>query len=193
MHALPPAPTPAPRRQLFVGTSLACAAGLLLYGTMIAMFVGFRKTTLAVPDSVWKPAKSVVPEVATNIMLISFLAIYVFVQWAVYAARRDHKSYVGLSIGLTVVVAIAVINAQAFTWFQMNLGVRDGTYQTLFYAVTGTFLVLMIIGVVFSLVTVFRYLGGRTKDREIVTAHAIYWYFVGAAFVALWFAVYVTK
>jgi cytochrome c oxidase subunit 3 len=75
----------------------------------------------------------------------------------------------------------------------MNLGVRDGTYQTLFYAVTGTFLVLMIIGVVFSLVTVFRYLGGRTKDREIVTAHAIYWYFVGAAYVALWFAVYVTK
>jgi cytochrome c oxidase subunit 3 len=47
--------------------------------------------------------------------------------------------------------------------------------------------------VVFSLVTVFRYLGGRTKDREIVTAHAIYWYFVGAAYVALWFAVYVTK
>jgi hypothetical protein len=129
MHALPPAPTPAPRRQLFVGTSLACAAGLLLYGTMIAMFVRFRKTTLAVPDSVWKPAKSVVPEVATNIMLISFLAIYVFVQWAVYAARRDHKSYVGLSIGLTVVVAIAVINAQAFTWFQMNLGVRDGSHR----------------------------------------------------------------
>lgn len=193
MHALPPAPAPAPRRQLFVGTSLACAAGALLYGAMVAMFVRFRHTVLAMPEGEWKPKDSIVPEVATNIMLISFLAIYVFVQWAVYAARREHRSYVGLALGLNVLIAVAVINGQAFTWFQMNLGVRDGTYQTLFYALTGTFTVLMIIGVVFSLVTVFRYLGGRTKDREIVTAHAIYWYFVGAVYVALWFVVYVTK
>jgi hypothetical protein len=46
---------------------------------------------------------------------------------------------------------------------------------------------------VFSFVAAFRYLGGRTSDREIVTAHAIYWYFIAAAFAMLWFVVYVTK
>ena len=46
---------------------------------------------------------------------------------------------------------------------------------------------------VFSIVTAFRFLGGRTNDREIVTAHAIYWYFLGVAYAALWFVVYVTK
>ncbi len=193
MHVLPPAPPPSPRRQVFVGTALACAAGAMLYGAMVAMFLRFRHSTLAVADGVWKPKTAIVPEVATNTMLLSFVAIFVFAQWAVYAARRDHRSYVGLSLGLTALIAIAVINGQAFTYFQMKLGVADGTYQLLFYALTGTFLALVIIGLIFTMVTAFRYLGGRTRDREIVAAHAMYWYFVGVVFTALWFVVYVTK
>jgi len=193
MHALPPAPPPSPRRQVFVGTALACAAGVVMYGVMVAIFVKFRDEAMHVPGHVWKPKAAVVPEVATNIMLISFLAIFVMVQWAVYAARRGHNSYVGLSLAIIALVAIAVINGQAFTYFQMRLGVNKGTYELLFYALTGTFLALMITGLVFTLVTMFRYLGGRSGDREIVAAHAVYWYFVGAVYAALWFVVYVTK
>jgi cytochrome c oxidase subunit 3 len=51
----------------------------------------------------------------------------------------------------------------------------------------------MVIGVIFTLVVAFRHLGGRSGDREIVTAHAIYWYFMGAVYTALWFVIYVTK
>lgn len=193
MHALPAAPAPAPRRQLFVGTALACAAVATMYGGMLALYLRFRQSTLKVPDSIWKPADVKVPEVATNNMLLSFLAIFVFAQWAVYAARRGNRSHVGMALGLVVIVAIAVINAQAFVYSQMGLGLRDGQYETFFYALTGTFLALMIIGIVFALVTAFRFLGGRSNDREIVAAHALYWYFLGAVFAALWFVVYVTK
>jgi cytochrome c oxidase subunit 3 len=192
MHALPPAPAPAPRRQLFVGTAIACAAGALLYGTMTAMYLRFRDEAISSGQE-WRPKSAVVPEVATNIMWISFLAIFVFAQWAVYAARREHRTYVGLALGLVAIVALADINAQAFTYFQMGLGVADGTYQLLFYGLTGTFMALMIIGLVFTLVAAFRYLGGRTKDREILSAHAMYWYFMGAVYTTLWFVVYVTK
>jgi cytochrome c oxidase subunit 3 len=192
MHALPPAPAPAPRRQLFVGTAIACAAGALLYGTMTAMYLRFRDEALSSGQE-WRPKSAIVPEVATNIMWISFLAIFVFAQWAVYAARREHRTYVGLALGLVAIVALADINAQAFTYFQMGLGVADGTYQLLFYGLTGTFMALMIIGLVFTLVAAFRYLGGRTKDREILSAHAMYWYFMGAVYTTLWFVVYVTK
>ncbi|MBI5090316.1 MAG: cytochrome c oxidase subunit 3 [Actinobacteria bacterium] len=193
MHALPAAPAPAPRRQLFVGTAVACAAIATLYGGMVALFLRFRQSTLAVPESEWKPADVIVPEVATNNMLIAFLAVFVFAQWAVYAARRDNRSHVGLSLGLVGLIAIAIVNGQAFVYRQMDLGVRDGTYQTFFYALTGTFLVLMIAGLVFTFVTAFRFLGGRTRDREIVSAHAMFWYFIGAVYSILWFVVYVTK
>ncbi len=193
MHALPAAPAPAPRRQLFVGTAVACAAAATLFGGMVALYFRFRQATLAVPNSEWKPAETVVPEVAANNMLIAFLGIFVFAQWAVYAARREARSQVAMALGLVALVGIAVINGQAFVYHQMRLGVRDGQYQTMFYALTGTFVALMIAGLVFSVVTAFRYLGGRTRDREIVSAHAMFWYFLGTVYSVLWFVVYVTK
>jgi heme/copper-type cytochrome/quinol oxidase subunit 3 len=203
MLALPPGPTPAPRRQLFVGTALVCAAGTTLIGGMLALWLKFRDDARSVPKGQWLPDGIVIPEVASNIMLLSFVAVGIFAQWAVYAARRDDKQHTAMALGLTGLVGIAIVNAQAAVYTQMELPIRAGAsadaaspgngYGVMFYAVTGTFMVFLIAGIVFSLVTAFRYLGGRTADREIVTAHAIYWYFVTAAFCMLWFVVYVTK
>lgn len=196
MLALPPAPAPAPKRQLFVGTALACSAGTALVGGMLALWLRFRRDAIDGPNHAWVPKKISIPEVSSNIMLCSFIGICIFVQWAVYAARRDDKRHVGVALGLTGLLAVAVINAQAAVYAQMGLPIRDKTgsaYGIMFYAITGTFVTFMIIGIVFTLVTAFRYLGGRTTEREIVTAHAIYWYFATAAFAMLWFVVYVTK
>ncbi|MCU1361984.1 MAG: putative cytochrome c oxidase subunit [Ilumatobacteraceae bacterium] len=193
MHALPAAPAPAPRRQLFVGTAVACAAGASLFGGMFALYFRFRQAALAVPKGEWRPAVAQVPEVATNNMLIAFLGIFVFAQWAVYAARRDSRAHVGMALGLVTLVGVAVLNGQAFVYHQMRLAVNGGQYETMFYALTGTFVAFMIAGLVYTFVTAFRYLGGRTRDREIVSAHAMFWYFLGAVYAVLWFVVYVTK
>lgn len=193
MYALPAAPPPAPRRQLFVGTALACAAGATFFGGLIALYVRFRQEALSITDGEWKPAAAKVPEVPTNVMLIAFLFIGIFAQWAVYAARRQHKGGTALALGLVALLGIAVLNSQAFIYRQMGLGLGDGTYQTMFYAVTGAFVALLIAGLVFTVVSAFRYLGGRTSEREIISAHAMYWYFLSAMYVVLWFVVYVTK
>ena len=75
-----------------------------------------------------------------------------------------------------------------------SIGWRKRTKTAaMFYAITGVMTALAIIGVVFSAVTAFRYLGGRTTEREIVSAHAMYWYFLSVAYTALRFVVYVTK
>ena len=90
-------------------------------------------------------------------------------------------------------LGIAFINAQAFIWATMGLPIADGSYSVLFYAVTGVMTVLAVIGVTFSVVTAFRYLGGRTADRDLVSAHALYWYSFSVVYSMLWFVVYVTK
>jgi len=192
MHALPAAPAPTVSRQLFVGTALTCAALATMYGGMIALFIRFRQDTIN-SGGTWKADDVVVPEVATNVMLITFLGIFVFAQWAVYAARRDHKTYTALALGLVALFGFAIINAQVYVYTQMELAIRNGTYETFFYALTGLFVVLMVLGVFFTLVTAFRHLGGRSRERDIVAAHAMYWYFLGAVYAALWFVVYVTK
>ena len=192
MLALPTAPAPQPRRQLLVGTALVLAAVIALMGGLLALFLRFRTATIDNGDT-WLPKDVKFSMVAANIMLISLLPICIFGQWAVYAAKRDDKPHTGLALLLTGLIGLAFVNAQAFIYATTNLGVAQGTYSYLFYAVTGVSMALAVIGVAFSAVTAFRYLGGRTTDRAIVTAHAMYWYAYSAVFTVVWFVVYVTK
>ena len=196
MLALPSAAAPAPRRQMFVGTTLGCVAAGSLIGAMLALWMRFRTDALDVVDGRWVPKGIKVPMVPANTMLLAFLPIFVFAQWAVYAARRDSRSHTVMALSLVGIIGLAVINAQAYIYARMKLpvgGTEPTAFNSMFYAITGTFVALMIIGIGFSAITAFRYMGGRTTDREIVSAHALYWYFLGAVFFALWFVVYVTK
>jgi heme/copper-type cytochrome/quinol oxidase subunit 3 len=193
MHALPPAPAPAPRRQVFVGTALACAAGASLMGGMLALWMRFREIYINGPENRWLPEGIIVPEVPSNVMLIAMLPLCVFGQWAVYSAKRDDKSHAGLALFLVALLGLAFINAQAFIWATMGVPANGGTYGAMFYAVTGAMTVMAVIGVAFSVITAFRYLGGRTRDVEVVSAHALYWYCFSFVYSMLWFVVYVTK
>lgn len=191
MQALPTGPEPTANRQLLVGATFASMAVLMLIGGMLAVWVSFRNAATDIGEP-FLPSGVVIPEVPTNVMLIAFLAIVSFAQWAVWSATRDERGHTVFALAVTALVAIMVVNAQAYVYARMELPVSDGIYAALFYAITGTFVALMVIGVLFTTVAAFRYIGGRS-DRAIVTAHAIYWYALSAAYAALWFVVYVTK
>lgn len=193
MQALPAAPAPPPRRQILVGTALASVGAIMLVGGMLAVWILQRERALDAGNT-WLPDGVLIPEVPSNVMLIGVWGMCVFAQWAAWSARRSDRGHTGLALGLVAVMAIALINAQAYVYNQMGLPIADETgYAAMFYAVTGTVIALFIVGLVFTGVAAFRFLGGRTDDREIVTAHALYWYVVAAAFSAVWLIVYVTK
>ncbi len=192
MYALPAGPTPAPQRQTLVGSALAAMTMIMLAGGMLAVWLLQRDLALDAGQS-WVPSGVVIPEVPANIMLIAFIGVCVFAQWAVWSAKRNDRGHTVFALAATVVVAVMVINAQAYIYSQMAMGIADGTYQVMFYALTGMFVLMMIVGILFSAVAFFRFSGGRTGDREIVAAHAIYWYATAAVYTALWFVVYVTK
>ena len=52
MHALPAAPAPPPRRQVFVGTALAGVATVMLIGGMLAVWVLQRERALDADEHV---------------------------------------------------------------------------------------------------------------------------------------------
>ena len=190
-YALPPGPSPAPRRQIFVGTALACMAGTMLIGGQLAIWALIRDRTVDAGERF--PATFQIPEVASNVMLMTLFTLCLFAQWTVYSAKRGDRMHVGLSLGIVGLMAIAFINAQAYVYNAMEMPIADGGYPGMFYAITGTMLALVIIGLVFTAVTAFRALGGRSGELELVSSHAMYWYFVAAAFSGVWFLVYVTK
>ncbi len=86
-----------------------------------------------------------------------------------------------------------MINAQAVIYGRMGMGVADGAYQTLFYAITGSFIVLLLVAFCFNVVTAFRAFGGRLSDRMVVSSLALFWYVITVVYIGLWFVIYVTK
>jgi len=194
MLALPAAPAPPPRRQVLVGTALAGVATWMLIGGMLAVWYQQRARALDA-GTTWLPESVTVPEVPTNTMAIGLVGLVLFAQWAVYAARRGQRTNTALALGLVGLMGLAVINAQAYVWYAIELPITGDTagYAAMFYAVTGVMTALFVIGLVFTLITAFRTLGGRLRDTETVAAHALYWYAIAAAFMAVWFVVYVTK
>jgi cytochrome c oxidase subunit 3 len=192
--ALPAAPAAPPRRQVLVGTALAGVATIMLIGGMLAVWYQQRARAEDAGES-WLPESIKMPEVPTNVMLFGVIGLVLFAQWAAYAARRDDRVNAALALGLVGLMALAVINAQIYIYNQIDLPIADETagYAGMFYALTGTMTALFVIGLVYTLITTFRVLGGRVRDHELVAAHTLYWYVLAVAFVAVWFVVYVTK
>lgn len=198
--ALPSAPAPAPRRQLLVATALASSAAGMVMAGMLALWLKFRAAapTRASSDGLyqikdWLPEAIKIPEVAANTMFVGMLIVPVFAQWAVYSAKRRDAQHRSLALLICVGMGLAIINAQIAVYSQMGIGVRDGAYQSMFYAVTGVMVLMIVVGMAFSLVAFFRSVGGRVDDGQLMSAHALYWYFLATAFSVMWFVVYVQK
>lgn len=190
-EALPAGPAPEPRHQLLVGTTLVGMAIAMLTGGMLAVWA-LQRTRAIDAGETWLPSGVTIPEVPTNVMLIAFLPLCLFAQWAWWAAKHRDRGHTLLALGLTGLVALMIVNAQAFVYHEIGLAADDGAYATMFYAVTGTYTALLLAGVVFTVVVAFRQFGGRV-DAELLVAHAIFWYVMAAAYAALWYVVYVLK
>ncbi len=188
---LPGVAPAAPKRQLFVGTAVACVGASALVGGMLAIWSLLRER--AVSTGARFPLDYIIHEVATNVMLMTIWSICLFAQWAVYSGSRGDRSHTALALGVTGVLAVAFLNAQAFTWSQMGVEIQDAGYGALFYAMTGTIFAIAVVGLLYTVIAAFRALGGRLSDSDVLIAHALYWYWAAAAYTAIWFLVYVTK
>ena len=179
MQALPAAPAPAPRNQLTVGASLAAAAMLMLFGGMLAVWAVQRSRAIDA-DGTWLPDGVAIPEVPSNVMLIAFAAVCIFAYWAQWSAKRQDHPHTALALAATAFMGLLILNAQFFVYHELGLGIADGPYASMFYAITGAFVALLILGMLVSVVAAFRFLGGRTGDHEILVAHSIVWYAITA-------------
>ena len=73
---LPPAPDPAPRRQLFVATAVASVAGTMMIGAMLAIWVLLRERVVDAGERF--PVDYIITEVASNVMLMTIWGLCLF-------------------------------------------------------------------------------------------------------------------
>ena len=199
MIALPAAPAPSPKRQLFVGTALISSAIAMFFAGMIAVYLKFRDATPYFKNAsnksshLWVPKGIEIPQVPSNIMMITMAFACVLISGAIVSAKQNNQTSTAIMLFLSAVMAIATINAQALIYKRMAMSLRGGTFEVLFYTITGAFMVCLIGALVYTLTTAFRYLGGRNKDHDVVISLATYWYVITTVFAVIWLVIYVTK
>ncbi len=191
--ALPPAPKPVRPRVLLVGTSLAAAGSFMAIVGLVGFYLSARAGVLA-DGGVWLPDGTTIPLTPGNMAMATMLISGVTMWWAVDAVGKNDRQMAYLALGLTIFFGIAVINATTFLYSQMHLPVAT-SQGVMIYTITGLHLAMMVAGLTYAGVMTFRTLGGEYhgRDREGLTAAALYWYVTIAAFAVIWLAIYVTK
>lgn len=191
--ALPPAAPPARPRVLLVGTALASIGTFMAFAGLLGIYLSARSAVIH-KGVAWLPKGASIPLTPGNMGFATMLLSGVTMWWAVDAVGRNDRQSAYLGLGLTIFFGLAVINATSFTYTQMHLPVRT-TPGVFIYAVTGAHLAMIIAGLVFATVMTFRTLGGeyQGRDREGLTAAAVFWYATIAVSAVIWLAIYVTK
>ena len=190
-----PAP-PAPRRPriLLIGSALGSAGSALVVLTLLATYLNARAGELAAGRTTL-PEGVVLPLTPGNMGMVTLLMSGITMAWVVDALRKDDRPHAYLALGLTLLFGVAFINSTVYLYQQIALPPTAGPIAGLLYAVTGAHLVMVVFGMIFVAVMGFHALGGQLtgRDAEGMSAAALYWYVQIGVFVALWYAIYITK
>jgi heme/copper-type cytochrome/quinol oxidase subunit 3 len=191
--ALAPAAPPARPRVLLVGTALASAAAVMAFVALIGVYLSERSQAIA-GGGTWLPDGSSIPLTPANVAFATLLISGVTMWWAVESVGRNDRQMAYLALGLTLFFAVAVINATSFLYAQSNLPVTSAPGVWI-YTITGAHLAMLGIAMVFAAVMTFRTLGGEYhgRDREGLTAAALFWYATIAVHALVWYAIYIVK
>ena len=183
--ALPPAPAPTRPRVLMVATAFGVTAAAVLFVTLVGVYLTLRAEAGGTAE--WLPEGVSLPLVPANMALITLLMSSVSIQWAITAMGRNDRKHAYLALGLTLLFGLAYINSAVFYVGQLGIGIGDGAYGVVVYAMYGTHIALAIASIVFLVATAFRALGGQysPRDREGLAASAVAWHAMVAGYVLI--------
>ena len=196
VSALVTAPPPAPRRPrvLFTGAAFGAAGSAMLVLTTLAVYLQVRGDLLAsgataLPDDV------LLPLTPGGMGMVTLAMSIVTVSWAVWALRRDDRAHAYLALGVTLLLGVAFVNSTVYLYQQLGLPLTSSASGALIYIVTGTHLVMVVVGLVFVMVMGFQSLGGQLtgRDAEGMSAAALYWYVTVLVYTAIYYGIYITK
>ena len=182
------------QRTLLVGTVFGTAASLMYFAALFGVYLRERADALS-GGGEWIPSGANMqlaqPTVAAWTMLMSVVTM----QWAVYAIARDDRPHAIMATALTTLFGLSVIVTTSFQYTEMGLVADESIAAVLIYAISGSHLAMIAIGLSFLLLMAFRALAGQYSSRQTdgFVAASIYWYAVVFVYVVIWTAIFVLK
>jgi cytochrome c oxidase subunit 3 len=126
----------------------------------------------------------------TAVLLLSSVAVW----WGERGARRSSRVQTITGFMLALVLGLAFAGVQLAEWAQKPFGFNQTSYSSLYFTNTGFHLAHVAAGLIILLVlSVWTWLGYFDARRDVpVAVGAIYWHFVDAVWLAVFFTIYVT-
>lgn len=196
LEDVPPAPPRRPR-VLLVGTTLAAAASIALFGGLLAAYFAVRADFLASGQEQWLPDGATIPLSPGNMTMVTLVMSLVTVQWAVHAGKRSDRGHAYFAIALTVLLGVAHVVQIGYLWTQWGLPLNgEPTLQAvLLFTVLGLHIAMVAVALIFLTLMFLRSLGGQFTGRDVegLSAAALYWYVTVAIFTVIWYGILIVK
>ncbi len=170
--------------------------GMVLFVASEAMFFAAffgAYFTIRAASSEWPPKGTPHLEVGiATVLTVVLVSSSVVLQFGLRAIRTRGPRRAMVWLGATIVLGISFLLLQLYDYSQLGFGVKDGTFGTLFYVMTGLHMAHVFGGVVF-LSLVFGQAGAGLLSparHEPMEAGAIYWHFVDVVWLCLFTVFY---
>jgi cytochrome c oxidase subunit 3 len=189
-----PASRPARPRLLLIGTALASASVIMLMAGLLGIYIKTRADVIATGET-WLPSGVTIPLTQPNMMAVTMVFSAVVMFWALSSLSRDDRANTYIALGLVLVMGFAFLSQTAYLLTIMDLGAADSFKAPLLYAVIGTHMAIVIAAMGYVAIMGLRTLGGEynSRDREGLYGAAMFWYVSVVLYMAVWYAIYITK
>ena len=126
----------------------------------------------------------------TVILLLSSVAVW----WGERGARREVRWQQLLGLALSVILGTAFFCIQLLEWSNKPFGLSSHAYGSLFFTITGFHMAHVLVGVlILATLLLWSALGYFDRARLApVTIGAVYWHFVDAVWLTVFFTLYIT-
>ena len=183
-----PAPAGRPHGTTVLGMKLFIVADAMV---LVALLVAFF--TIKGGSPVW-PARGVKlgTYLPTTISITAAMAA-ASMAWMVVAIRRNDQRNAFVAAFLTVILGVAIANAQWYSIDRANFAASDHAYGTLYCVLLGFHLAHVIAGIVMVMVVAGQSLAGHygSADHEPISATAWFWQYTNVIWTAVVTALFI--
>lgn len=171
-----------------VATALVVAADAMLLAALLAAYYGLRASSFA-----WPPRGLSQPRYLATVITMTVVMGVGSAQWALQSVRRGDRRNTLIGLGLTMVFALAIVNADWYSFGRTKFGLSSHAYGTLHHAIIGYHLLNVAACLVMLVVAFAQTLGAAADETRPGPTQAVvmFWHFTAVAWVVIYLALFI--
>jgi cytochrome c oxidase subunit 3 len=181
----------ADKGNMLFGVKLGIASEVMLFGALFAAYFVIRADSASWPPEGFGGERPEILLPGINTLLL--VSSSVTMQLGVWAVQRSGGRNLLRWLSATIVLGLAFLSIQGYEYANNGFGLRDGTFGSVFYTLTGFHGFHVLVGLAFIAIVANRARVGLVSPAHhtAVEAASYYWHFVDVVWLFLFSTLYV--